>query len=222
MMAAKRGDVGYEEIMSLFRQEYGSPQLTKVDPELYQKMASYVRSLRKENEKEIATNPSSHTSMMLSDQLKKASDKAKRIYELRQRKIALLALRKVAGDNPETANLTPDELVLYSSLVSVLGAHRDSNADIEGSGPRFSNPKDIVQLPEASDSESAKGKGGDDDEGDDRTEVPLVMVRVLEDVPTFAGVDKDYTLKKEDVIALPKGIAETLASHGKIRVIGSS
>lgn len=221
-MAAKRGDVGYEEIMSLFRQEYGSPQLTKVDPELYQKMASYVRSLRKENEKEIATNPSSHTSMMLSDQLKKASDKAKRIYELRQRKIALLALRKVAGDNPETANLTPDELVLYSSLVSVLGAHRDSNADIEGSGPRFSNPKDIVQLPEASDSESAKGKGGDDDEGDDRTEVPLVMVRVLEDVPTFAGVDKDYTLKKEDVIALPKGIAETLASHGKIRVIGSS
>ena len=218
-MAARRGDIGYEEIMALFRQEYGSPQLSKVDPDLYQKMGIYVRSLRKENEKEIATNPSSQTSMMLSDQLKKASDKAKRIYELRQRKIALLALRKVAGDNPETGNLTPDELVLYSSLVSVLGAHRDSNADIEGSGPRFSNPKDIVRLPETVEPEAGEEKKSPSAKADDAR--PLVLVRVLEDVPTFAGVDKDYTLRKEDLIALPKGIADALASHGKIRVIES-
>jgi DNA replication initiation complex subunit (GINS family) len=220
MMAAKRGDMGYEEIMTLFRQEYRSPQLGKVDADLYQKMGSYVRSLRKENEKEIATSPSSQTSMMLSDQLKKASEKAKRIYELRQRKIALVALRKVAGDSPDTANMTPDELVLYSSLVSVLGAHRDSNADIDGSGPRFSDPKDIVRLPDVPEPSAAE----DGAQADDAKNVtaPMVLVRVLEDVPTFAGVDKDYTLRKEDVIALPRNIAETLVSHGKIRMIGSS
>ena len=219
-MAGKRGDMGYEEIMSLFRQEYGSPQLSKVDSDLYQKMGSYIRSLRKENEKEIATNPGSQTSMMLSDQLKKASDKAKRIYELRQRKIALLALRRVAGDNPETGSLTPDELVLYSSLVSVLGAHRDSNADIEDSGPRFSNPKDIVQIPD--EQEGVKdSSAGESDAGEAQARAPLVLVRVLEDVPTFAGVDKDYTLRREDVVALPKSIADTLASHGKIRLIES-
>ncbi|MDH3365684.1 MAG: hypothetical protein OEM29_06765 [Thermoplasmata archaeon] len=219
-MAPKRGDMGYEEVMTLFRQEYRSPQLSKVDADLYQKMGSYVRSLRKENEKEIATSPGSQTSMMLSDQLKKASEKAKRIYELRQRKISLIALRKVAGDNPDTSNMTPDELVLYSSLVSVLGAHRDSNADIDGSGPRFSDPKDIVRLPDVPEPSRAK-----DDTQDDKSESvtsPMVLVRVLEDVPTFAGVDKDYTLRKEDVIALPKSIAETLVSHGKIRMIGSS
>lgn len=220
-MAAKRGDVGYEEIMALFRQEYGSPQLSKVDPDFYQKMGSYVRSLRKENEKENATNPGSQASMMLNDQLKKAGEKAKRIYELRQRKIALLALRKVAGDRPETSNLTPDELVLYSSLVSVLGAHRDSNADIEDSGPRFSNPKEIVRLPETPEPDSDREDAGAAGTEADAT-MPLVLVRVLEDVPTFAGVDKDYTLRREDVIALPKGIADTLASHGKIRLIDSS
>ncbi len=212
--------MGYEEIMALFRQEYRSPQLSKVDSDLYPKMSSYVRSLRKENEKEIATNPSSQTSMMLSDQLKKASEKAKRIYELRQRKIALIALRKVAGDSPDTANMTPDELVLYSSLVSVLGAHRDNNADIDESGPRFSDPKDIVRLPDVPVPSEA-----DHDAAKDETEevaAPMVLVRVLEDVPTFAGVDKDYTLRKEDVVALPKNIAETLVTHGKIRLIGSS
>jgi DNA replication initiation complex subunit (GINS family) len=220
VMADKRGDLGYEEIMALFRQEYRSPQLTKVDPSLYDKMNHYLRSLRKESEREMTVNPSSHASMMINDQLKKATEKVKRVYELRQRKIALISLRKVAGDNPETANLVPDELVLYSSLVSVLGAHRDNNADFEGTGPRFSNPKDIVDLPDAPSSEG--GIREDEPHETDDAEEGLVLVRVLEDVPTFAGVDRDYTLKKEDVVSLPKNVADTLASHGKIRLMSTS
>jgi DNA replication initiation complex subunit (GINS family) len=93
VMADKRGDLGYEEIMALFRQEYRSPQLTKVDPSLYDKMNLYLRSLRRESEREMTVNPSSHASMMINDQLKKATEKVKRVYELRQRKIALISLR---------------------------------------------------------------------------------------------------------------------------------
>src|SRR4030043_222842 len=155
-MAADRGDMSYEDVMGLFRQENKSSQLTKVEPTLYDKIGAYIKVLRKESEREIAMNPMSQASMMLNDQLKKAIDKSKRIYELRQRKISLLALRKVAGDNPDTGSLTPDELVLFSSLVSVLGAHKDSK------------------------------------------------------------------LKKEDIISLPKGIANALVSHGKAKVIGSA
>ena len=219
-MADKRGDMGYEEIMSLFRQEYKSPQLTKVDSSLYGKMNHYIRSLRKESEREIAVHPSSHASMMINDQLKKATEKVKRVYELRQRKIALLSLRRVAGDNPETGNLTPDELVLYSSLISVLGAHQDSNADFENIGPRFSEPKDIVDLPDAPRSK-ASTKEDEASETEDARE-GLVLARVLEDVPTFAGVDRDYTLKKEDLVSLPKNVADTLVSHGKIKLMSVS
>jgi DNA replication initiation complex subunit (GINS family) len=220
VMADKRGDMGYEEIMALFRQEYRSPQLTKVDPSLYDKMGLYIRSLRKESEKELAVNPSSQASMMVNDQLKKATEKVKRAYELRQRKIALLSLRKVAGDNPDTAHLTPDELVLYSSLVSVLGAHRDNNADFDGTGPRFSNPEDIVDLPDAPSSRACKEAEPLETEYTEKE--GLVLARVLEDVPTFAGVDRDYTLKKEDIVSLPKKVADTLESHGKIRLMSTS
>lgn len=216
-MAADRGDMGYEDIMGLFRQENKSSQITKVEPTLYDKIGSYIKVLRKESEREIAMNPMSQASMMLNDQLKKAIDKSKRIYELRQRKISLLALRKVAGDNPDTASLTPDELVLFSSLVSVLGAHKDSKADFEELGPRFVQPRDIVELPEAPAAkvcEESKEQQAESEE--------LIMVRVLEDVPTFAGVDKDYKLRKEDIISLPKGIANALVSHGKAKVIGSA
>ncbi len=122
-MPAERGDMSYEDIMGLFRQENKSSQLTKVEPSLYDKMGAYIKKLRKESEREIAMNPMSQASMMLNDQLKKAIDKAKRVYELRERKISLLALRKVAGDNPDLVNLTPDELVLFSNLTSVMGAN---------------------------------------------------------------------------------------------------
>lgn len=217
-MAIERGEFTYEDIMGLFRQENKSTQLTKVDPALYERMGEYIKALRKESEREIAMNPMSQASMMLSDQLKKAIDKAKRIYELRQRKIALLALRKVAGDNPDTSNLTPDELVLFSGLVSVLGAHRDSKADFEELGPRFSQPKEVVQLPEAPGEKTCKQKA---EERAREEPEDLVLVRVLEDIPTFAGVDRDYKLRKEDIVSLPRNIAQALVSHGKAKEIAS-
>lgn len=216
-MAAERGDIGYEDIMGLFRQENKSSQLNKVDPALYDKMAAYIKALRKESERELAMNPMSQASMMLNDQLKKAIDKAKRVYELRQRKIALLALRKVAGDNPDTSNLTADELVLFSNLVSVLGAHKDSKADFEELGPRFTTPKDVAELPPVPPAKTCEAK----EKAPEDVPEELVVVRVLEDVPTFAGVDKEYKLRKEDIISLPKAIANALVSHGKATVIGS-
>jgi len=215
-MATDRGDIGYEDIMGLFRQENKSSQLNKVDPALYDKMAAYIKTLRKESERELAMNPMSQASMMLNDQLKKAIDKAKRVYELRQRKIALLALRKVAGDNPDTGNLTGDEIVLFSNLVSVLGAHKDSKADFEELGPRYTTPKDVSELPAAPAKKACEPK-----DQVAELEEELVLVRVLEDVPTFAGVDKEYKLRKEDIISLPKTIAGALVSHGKATVIGS-
>ncbi len=218
MMAPERGDMSYEDIMGLFREENKSSHITKVDPGLYDRIGAYIKTLRKESERELALNPMSPASMMLNDQLKKAIDKAKRIYELRQRKISLLALRKVAGDNPDTTNLTPDELVLFASLTSVMGAHKDSKADFEELGPRFTQPDEVVQLPAAPTQKvcDEKQKPSETDSKED-----LVLVRVLEDMPTFAGVDKDYKLRREDIISLPKGVANTLVSHGKAKVIGS-
>lgn len=220
LMAVERGDMSYEDIMGLFRLENKSSQLTKVDSSLYERIGAYIKTLRKESEREIAMNPMSQASMMLNDQLKKAIDKAKRVYELRQRKISLLALRKVAGDNPDTGNLTPDELVLFASLTSVLGAHKDSRADFEELGPRFTQPSDVVELPDVPSVKVCEKKEAQVPEKGQPEE--LVLVRVLEDVPTFAGVDKDYRLRKEDIISLPKGVAGTLVSHGKVKLIGSA
>ncbi|MEM3059908.1 MAG: hypothetical protein QXN93_07525, partial [Methanomassiliicoccales archaeon] len=46
-----------------------------------------------------------------------------------------------------------------------------------------------------------------------------VLVRILEDLPTFAGPSRDYTLRKEDVVTLPSSIARLLIDKGKAEEI---
>ena len=47
----------------------------------------------------------------------------------------------------------------------------------------------------------------------------LVVVHVLDDLPAFAGIDAKYTLRKEDVVTLPRAIAKVLIDRGKVRVV---
>jgi DNA replication factor GINS len=42
-----------------------------------------------------------------------------------------------------------------------------------------------------------------------------LVLRILEDIPTFAGPDRDYRLSKEDVVTLPVTIARALIGKGK-------
>jgi len=46
-----------------------------------------------------------------------------------------------------------------------------------------------------------------------------VLVHVLEDIPPFAGIDTTYRLKREDVVTLPKTIAQILVNRGKARIV---
>ena len=41
------------------------------------------------------------------------------------------------------------------------------------------------------------------------------LIRILEDLPPFAGPDRDYSLAKEDLITLPRVLAEVLVNAGK-------
>ena len=47
------------------------------------------------------------------------------------------------------------------------------------------------------------------------SELSPVLIRILEDLPTFAGPERDYSLCKEDIITMPKVLAEPLVSTGK-------
>lgn len=56
-----------------------------------------------------------------------------------------------------------------------------------------------------------------DDGGQD--ELVPVLIRVLEDLPTFAGPDRDYSLAREDLVTLPRVLADVLVNSGKATLI---
>ncbi len=45
------------------------------------------------------------------------------------------------------------------------------------------------------------------------------LIRILEDLPEFAGPDRDYKLSKEDLVMLPKVLADVLINTGKATAV---
>src|SRR2546422_514263 len=111
------------------------------------------------------------------------------------------------------------------TLVALLGKSR---ADAFGGSPVAARaesplPQSSAARPEAAKKEPERMKvvRAEDTK---RVTVPpslkdYVLVHVLEDLPPFAGIDTTYRLKKEDVVTLPKTIAEILVGRGKARIV---
>jgi hypothetical protein len=59
-------------------------------------------------------------------------------------------------------------------------------------------------------------KDGEDDSG-----APLVLIRVLEDIPPFTSGKHQYRLMREDVVYMPATFACVLVKNGKAVEIGA-
>ena len=58
---------------------------------------------------------------------------------------------------------------------------------------------------------------------DELNEDEMVVVRILEDMEPFSGMDDlIYDLKKEDVVRLPSMFAKVLISRGKARIVSTA
>lgn len=210
-MGAEGGELTYETLMALWRSEKGSERLAKVPDSLYAAIQLYFTRLREEREREGAKDPTSAASQMLADQLKNALTKAKDLYERRQRKIGLLALRRAHGDQPaEAAHLTLDERELVDLLIQAFQQHEAQVATFEAVPPPAPAKEAAKAEPSKGRRRAAKASIPEED---------YLLVRVLEDLPPFEGARGTYRLRKEDVVDLPRSIAATLLKHGKIAEI---
>lgn len=53
----------------------------------------------------------------------------------------------------------------------------------------------------------------------DGTDLESVIIRVLEDLPPFVGPDRDYELTSEDIVTMPRVMAEALVNVGKAEYV---
>ncbi len=220
-------EVNFERVTKVYREETGKKTLSNLEADFYDKLAAYLKRLEESADREARADPNSPKAVMVQDELRKVRKKRDQIFTYRERKLALLASTKASGGEIDLLNLPAQERAMFDGMVAVLTGAR---AQAFGGSPFGSEPVpgEAAAAPASAPASPAKGtteplKVVRSEETRKARVAPSlkdhVLVHVLEDLPPFAGIDTTYHLKKEDVVTLPKTIAQILVERGKARIV---
>ena len=193
-------EINYKTLRRIQQGEQSSSLLTRLHPSFYQDLATYIRNIEKtvENEK----NP--QKLKLFTDEIQNTKKIANSIYEFREKKIVQAALSTVRSGTPDVTNMIDVEKKLYDSLVEQITISRKQIFD--------QHPHERAHI------EIEKRPGLDEQPQKEPNRNPIV--RVIEDTPEFIGTDeKTYSLRKEDVLSLPKETSEPLLKKGVVKQI---
>ena len=142
--------------------------------------------------------------------VRKFSDMKLELHKNRERKLTDLAREKVNGQNPNMENVHHNENEYLISLCTVIEKHRANTLLNE-----ISIDVDIPVLKKKKverEEKTTKKIGPQSDE--------YIEIKVLEDLPTFTGMDaKNYSLKNNDIVSIPIYNARILSDAGKVRLV---
>jgi len=192
-------------------------RLTKMPTSFYDQVINLENQIKKviENSKDNVKRLEKSNSDM-----RKLMDLKLDLHKLRERKLTDLAREKVNGQNPNTDNVHPNESEYLESICSVIEKHRENtllNTDFK------IIPEKIVEKPEIKVEKKPEVKVEKKPEikvekKPDNSE--YLSVKVLEDLPTFTGMDaKNYTLKNGDIESIPIYNARMLSDAGKVKLV---
>ncbi len=187
-----------DDLRLLQSNERGSPQLQEVEKELYRKIAEYVRALD-ENLFKIGDSDELKA-QKIRDERDSARRVAEGLFERRLGKIIRLASLKASGFGKSPKNLTPEEQEIFESLAETLQKGR---AKILAP---IVTPFSRKYAVESKKEKIEEAKQVTESHLSDKKEIgeEFLAIRVLQDIPTFKGVDgRSYKLKEEDIVVLP-------------------
>ncbi len=215
-------EVNFERVTKVYREETGKKTLTTLEADFYDKLAAYIRRLEEGAHRESAKDSNAPKAIMLQDELRKARKKRDQIFMYRERKLALLASSRASGAEVEVPNLPSQERFLFENMVALLRRAREHAFGGSPFGAEAAPIPEDTTLPPATDKPTSMRVVTSEETKRPRVAPTLkdhVVVHVLEDLPPFAGLDTTYHLKKEDVVTLPKTIAQILVDRGKARIV---
>ena len=161
--------------------------------------------------------------------MRKLMDLKLELHKLRERKLTDLAREKVNGQNPSSENVHSNESEYLESICSVIEKHRENtllSTDFEltpENKPDLQRETLVENKKEDRIEENFEIQAQNNinekiDEQSNNSE--YLNVKVLEDLPTFTGMDaKNYTLKSGDTESIPKYNAKMLSDAGKVKLV---
>jgi len=186
------------DLANALREERKSAELQPLDEDFYQQVGTYLTGMSQELSQLV--DPFSVEAQILQDTLKSERSSLNKLIDQRIKKIVRRALRNARSASREEvfSGMTAEETEIYRQMLSTIALGRESILSHMTPTERpLTGKKDILREYE--------------------------VVRLLDDVPMFAGVDgKNYLLARDDVVVLPAVHArnlrnKNLASEVKIQ-----
>ena len=221
-MTNDREPLTVDALASIYRVESKSKSLSEIRKDFYHAVTALSDSIQKEYEKELKNDSGSFVYEGINERKKRITLHSRNIIDLRMEKITKLALLGAMGGDNSIDTFTPEERDYYHFVLEASKKHR---ALIEHS----KRPKTVAlnvdpKVPKATVEEIPEPPIIIEEpvieehipkNVPEESEEESVTIRILEDLPKFSGPDKDYDLKKEDVVRMPVVMANALISREK-------
>ena len=200
--------------------------LTKIPNNFFEqlkKLESQIRDVIEQSKDNLKRLEKSNSDM------RKLLDLKLELHKLRERKLTDLAREKVNGQSPNSENVHATESEYLDSICSVIEKHRESNllnngydlvpeVEQDRSKETVAEKNGKVEIEKKINAKPIKETKTENEKLTNNSE--YLEVKVLEDLPTFTGMDaRNYTLKSGDMKSIPKYNARMLSDAGKVKLV---
>lgn len=194
-------------------------RLTKLPDNFYRRINFLEANIRKFIE--TSDNNSQKLGKANTD-IRKFLDMKLELHKHRERKLTDLARERVNGQNPNTENVHKTEEEYLTSLCEVVENHRKRtllSEVVEEERPKKRISEETIDKKSekeiSEETITEKPKKETNEIADE-----YIEVEVLEDLPTFTGMDaKNYTLKNSKKEIIPIYNAKILSDAGKVKIL---
>ena len=229
-MSNDREPMTIDALASIYRVESKSKALSDIRKDFYPAVTALSDSVRKEYDEELKRDSGSFIYEGINERRKRITLHCRNIVDLRMEKIAKLALLGAMGGDNSIENLTVEEKDYYSIILDASRRHRALAEhprkpktvvlNVEQKPAAVTNPvtEPVLESPEPPmiiEPELPVEEWVPENVPEEPEDEESVTIRILEDLPRFSGPDKDYDLKKEDIVRMPVVMANALITREK-------
>jgi DNA replication factor GINS len=219
-MAQLPDSLSYDEIHAVLTRERSSRSLGKIPHDFYERLALYLADARAGLDEESLKGPSPRL-VLLQGQFRNLEEMARDILLLRLRKAAEATFTVLEGGVLNERALPPEEVAFSQEFLEVLKRTRGQIIR-EGGAPLRPEKAALAPRPSPAPSpvpparESAAQAPPAKEAAPPAPERQVVLLRILDDVAPFEGDDnRVYRLKREDLVTLPRELAQILLRRKK-------
>lgn len=205
----------YSELQAAIRVERASKKVRKIEADFYRKVVSAISSLNEEAQKLISTNIDRY--LRVKDRVFQFENDFKTFYLIRYGKILRLALYEIQSE--DLNGLLPVERdfllnahnTLMDNMDTLLGRYREKKVPEKKEEEKEQEAQEEEEPKEVAEKKEKKEKKED-----------YTLVRVLENQPPIAQQNRNYYLRKNDVLYLPSKFAELLMKRKAVSKVNIS